>query len=107
MIEQWRFRPLEPSEADLVKLFDLRFYFNFQAIRSKPKMATFKLIGSHYEAQKVNSSGFVVIGAGLPRTGTSSMREALAIILVKTIQVIKIRAAQMIVSCFTGANESI
>ena len=55
---------------------------------SKPKMDTFKLIGSPYKAQKVNSSGFVVIGAGLPRTGTSSMREALSILLVNIIYVI-------------------
>ena len=50
-------------------------------------MDTFKLIGSPYKAQKVNPSGFVVIGAGLPRTGTSSMREALSILLVNIINV--------------------
>jgi len=32
-------------------------------------MATMKLLGSKYDAQKNNPAGFVVIGAGLPRTG--------------------------------------
>ena len=33
------------------------------------------------EVQKKNHSGFVVIGAGLPRTGTMSLRAALGILL--------------------------
>ena len=33
------------------------------------------------EGQKPNYSGFVVIGAGLPRTGTNSLRTALNILL--------------------------
>lgn len=40
-----------------------------------------KLLGSHYEEQKKTNAGFVLIGAGLPRTGTSSTRAALAILL--------------------------
>ena len=31
--------------------------------------------------QKKNYSGFVLVGAGLPRTGTTSLRAALAILL--------------------------
>ena len=33
------------------------------------------------QSQKSNYDGFVVIGAGLPRTGTMSMRAALGILL--------------------------
>jgi hypothetical protein len=40
-----------------------------------------KLILSHFESQDPNFSGLVVIGAGLPRTGTSSLRMALAHLL--------------------------
>lgn len=34
-----------------------------------------------YDIQKPNYEGFVVIGAGLPRTATSSLRQALGILL--------------------------
>ena len=38
-------------------------------------------ITQDYDYQSPNYEGFVVIGAGLPRTGTSSLREALGLIL--------------------------
>jgi len=36
---------------------------------------------TNYSHQKLNYAGFVVIGAGLPRTATSSLREALGLLL--------------------------
>ena len=36
---------------------------------------------TNYSHQKPNYAGFVVIGAGLPRTATSSLREALGLLL--------------------------
>ena len=39
------------------------------------------LMPEYAELQKKNHSGFVVIGAGLPRTGTMSLRAALGILL--------------------------
>ena len=39
------------------------------------KMA--KLMMNHFGSQEPNFSGFEVVGAGLPRTGTSSLRMAL------------------------------
>ena len=46
-----------------------------------PKMANNILMPDYVELQKKNYSGFVVIGAGLPRTGTMSLRAALGILL--------------------------
>ena len=40
-----------------------------------------KFIMNHFESQDPNFSGFLVIGAGLPRTGTSSLRMALSQLL--------------------------
>lgn len=42
---------------------------------------TFVTSWGSYEEQPPNYSGFVVIGAGLPRTGTMSLRSALGILL--------------------------
>ena len=39
------------------------------------------LMPEYAELQKKNHSGFVVIGAGLPRTGTMSLRAALGVLL--------------------------
>ena len=39
------------------------------------------LMPDYAELQKKNHSGFVVIGAGLPRTGTMSLRAALGVLL--------------------------
>ena len=39
------------------------------------------LMPEYAELQKKNNSGFIVIGAGLPRTGTMSLRAALGILL--------------------------
>ena len=44
-------------------------------------MANNILMPDYVELQKKNYSGFVVIGAGLPRTGTMSLRAALGILL--------------------------
>ena len=41
-------------------------------------------------AQKPNYSGFVVIGAGLPRTGTMSLRAALGQVKTENICIISI-----------------
>jgi hypothetical protein len=40
-----------------------------------------KFLMGHFKSQDSNYSGFVVIGAGLPQTGTSSLRVALAKLL--------------------------
>ena len=40
------------------------------------------LLPDYVELQEKNDSGFVVIGAGLPRTGTMSLRAALNVLLV-------------------------
>ena len=39
------------------------------------------IAGSGYQDKKPNFAGFVVIGAGLPRTGTLSLQAALSILL--------------------------
>jgi Sulfotransferase domain len=49
-------------------------------------MVAVKFIMSHFESQNPNFSGFVVFGAGLPRTGTSSLRMALAELVVHVIK---------------------
>ncbi len=49
-------------------------------------MVAVKFIMSHFESQSPNFSGFVVFGAGLPRTGTSSLRMALAELVVNVIK---------------------
>ena len=55
------------------------------------------LMPDHAKPQKKNYSGFVVIGAGLPRTGTMSLRAALGILLDG--------ACHHMLDVFAGSNE--